>query len=272
MERLEQLKQAAQYIREQISGDLPDTGIILGSGLGTYADSLENPVEIPYRDIPGFVTSTAPNHKGVLFAGRKGGHSLLVMSGRFHYYEGYSMKDVIFPVQVMALLGIRRLIITNASGAINPDFRPGHLMLIRDHVNMSGMNPLIGPNLDELGDRFPDMSDVYNRDLRKKMLREAQADGIELYEGVYAMMSGPSFETPAEIRFLHTIGCDAVGMSSVPEAIAAKHAGLEIIAISALANAAAGISPVPLSSSDVLEASAQIADSFRTVVDIAVNV
>ena len=258
MERLERLKQAAQYIREQISGDLPDTGIILGSGLGTYADSLENPVEIPYRNIPGFVTSTAPNHKGVLFAGRKGGHFLL--------------KDLIFPVQVMALLGIRRLIITNASGAINPDFRPGHLMLIRDHVNMSGMNPLIGPNLDELGDRFPDMSDVYNRDLRKKVLREAQADGIELYEGVYAMMSGPSFETPAEIRFLHTIGCDAVGMSSVPEAIAAKHAGLEIIAISALANAAAGISPVPLSGSDVLEASAQIADSFRTVVDIAVNV
>lgn len=270
MTTIEQIDAAVSYLREHGSGQ-PDTGIILGSGLGAYADQLADTVCIPYRDIPGFAVSTAPGHKGALYIGTRMDHHVMVMSGRFHYYEGYSMEQVIFPVRVMARMGIRRLIITNASGAINPDFPVGGLMLVRDHINMSGNNPLIGPNLDEIGTRFPDMTDAYTKSLREKIRAAAASEGIELCEGAYVMMSGPSFETPAEIRFLRTIGGDAVGMSSVPEAIAARHAGMEIVAISCLANAAAGVLDKPLSGAEVIEATAKTSETFRRVVDLAVQ-
>lgn len=271
MKPIEKIDRAADYIRSRLMGKTPDTGIILGSGLGSYGDTLQNSILIPYSEIPGFVASTAPNHKGVLIIGEKDEHTVILMSGRFHYYEGYSMEEIVFPVRVMARLGVQRLIITNASGAINPNFSAGSLMLTSDHINLSGSNPLIGPNLDELGTRFPDMTDLYSRKLRQTILNEASACGIHLHEGVYVMMSGPSFETPAEIRFLHTIGGDAVGMSSVPEAIAGKHAGMEIVMISALSNMAAGITGKPLSGDDVVDASVQMAEDFAKTVDIALN-
>lgn len=271
MNPLQSIDRAADYIRNRLSGKVPDTGIILGSGLGNYGDTLQHPVTIPYSEIPGFVTSTAPDHKGVLIIGEKEEHPVILMSGRFHYYEGYSMEEIVFPVRVMARLGVKRLIITNASGAINPNFSAGSLMLASDHINLSGSNPLVGPNLDALGTRFPDMTDLYSRNLRHRILEEASKCGIHLHEGVYVMMSGPSFETPAEIRFLRTIGGDAVGMSSVPEAIAGKHAGMEIVMISALANMAAGITGTPLSGEEVLEASLQMAEAFSKTVDIAIH-
>lgn len=263
---------AVHYITQMNAGATPDTGIILGSGLGEYADQLEDRVKIPYRSIPGFPVSTAPGHKGMLYIGNRNAHRLAVMSGRFHYYEGYSMSQVTFPVRVMARMGIRRLIITNASGAINLDFPAGSLMLIRDHINLCGTNPLIGPNASEFGERFPDMTDVYNRELRAKLQSACRQEDIPLYEGVYVMMSGPSFETPAEIRFLRTIGGDAVGMSSVPEAIVAKHSGMDVIGISCLSNAAAGVLDQPLSGEEVLEASRKISGTFRKVLDLAVRI
>lgn len=271
MNSIEKIDCATDYIRSRMAERTLDTGIILGSGLGNYADTLTDPIEIPYPEIPGFVTSTAPDHRGVLIIGEKEGHGIILMSGRFHYYEGYSMEEIVFPVRVMARLGVKRLIITNAAGAVNADFSAGSLMLVSDHINLSGSNPLIGPNIKELGTRFPDMTNLYDSHLRQIILDKASKCGISLHEGVYTMMSGPSFETPAEIRFIRTIGGDAVGMSSVPEAIAGKHAGMEIIMISALANMAAGITGTPLSGDDVLEASVQMEDAFTKTVDIALD-
>lgn len=262
--------QAVAFLREK-GIEVPEIGVILGSGLGAYDALLDDAIRVPYRDIPGFLTSTAPGHRGELIYGKRCGRRVLLMSGRFHYYEGYSMREIVYPVRVMAALGIKRLIITNASGAINLSFPAGSLMLVSDHINMSGDNPLIGRNEDALGVRFPDMTNLYRADLRKAFLTKAKAAGLPIFEGVYVMMTGPSFETPAEIRFLRTIGGDAVGMSSVPEALAAGHAGLEVMAISCLANAAAGVLPEPLTAEEVLTAAESVSAHFAEAVDIALT-
>lgn len=262
--------EACDYLKEH-GVDSPEVGIVLGSGLGRYTDNLEGMIRIPYSDIPGFMRSTAPSHEGALYYGQHLGKKLLVMSGRFHYYEGWPMRAIAFPIRVMAVLGVKRLILTNAAGSINLDYPAGSLMLISDHINMSGNNPLIGPNINELGVRFPDMTHGYNAEIRKSIREKASAEGINLHEGVYVMMSGPSFETPAEIRFLRTIGADAVGMSTVPEAITANHAGLDVVGISCLSNMAAGITDNPLTAEEVDEATRTIASTIVKVINIAIN-
>lgn len=249
----------------------PDVILTLGTGFGDFASTMTNAIRIPYTEIPGFAPSTAPGHKGELIFGEKFGRRVACLSGRWHYYEGYTMKTIVFPLRVLGTMGAKRYILTNAAGWINESYRPGHMMLITDHINMSGDNPLIGGNLDELGVRFPDMTDGYTPELREKIFRKAESLGIELYQGVYAMMAGPSFETPAEIRMLRTMGADAVGMSSVPEAIAAVHMGLELVGITCLANPVAGMSRSPLLEDDVIEASRNIGHDLIQVVDLAIQ-
>lgn len=267
----DQIVKACEYLNSQGIVD-PDVAIVLGSGLGKYVDNLKNMIRIPYNDIPGFVSSTAPSHEGAMYFGDHLGKKVIVMSGRFHYYEGWPMRAVVFPTRVLAKLGIKRLILTNAAGSINLDFAPGSLMLINDHINMSGTNPLIGSNISELGVRFPDMTTAYPEAPRKAIIEAAMAEGITLHEGVYVMMSGPCFETPAEIRFLRTIGADAVGMSTVPEAIVANHAGVEVVGISCLANAAAGVTGEPLTGEEVVEATKAIESTIVKALNIAINV
>ncbi|MBQ9474248.1 MAG: purine-nucleoside phosphorylase [Bacteroidales bacterium] len=225
---------SADYILNHL-GTRPSWAITLGSGLGRLADEIENPTVIPYSDIPGFRRSTAVGHKGNLIAGRLGNSDVIAMQGRFHYYEGYSMDDVTLPVRVMSELGVHRLVVSNAAGAVNPDYRVGDIMLISDHINLMP-NPLIGPNRDEYGVRFPDMTEAYSPTLRAAARAAASALGFELREGVYIATTGPSYETPAEYRFFRTAGADAVGMSTVPEVIVARHCGLEVLGLSVITN------------------------------------
>lgn len=267
----EKVQAAAEYIEKRIS-NRPESAIILGSGLGGYEDGLNEAVRIPYKEIPGFQMSTAPGHKGEMVIGERCGKIVLVMSGRFHYYEGYSMQEITFPIRVMSLLSIKRLIITNASGGINPTFSPGSLMLVKDHINLSGCNPLIGLNFEKSLSRFPDMGDAYSAKLRSIIKEKAASENIPICEGVYAFMTGPSFETPAEIRMISTIGGDAVGMSSVPEAIAARSVGIEVAAISCITNMATGISERPLSGDEVLEIGRKTAPIFARIVDAAIEI
>ena len=248
----EQVQEAAAYVRERI-GEEPRIGIILGSGLGGIAEVIEDKHVIPYGDIPHFVCSTAPGHKGQFVAGRFGGKPVICMQGRLHFYEGHALSDIIFPVRVMKLLGVRSLIVTNAAGGVNTDFQVGDLMLIEDHINFMGTNPLIGPNDAEFGPRFCDMSYTYTPSLRRAAEDAAEKLGIFLRRGVYLGCTGPSYETPAEIRAFRTLGADAVGMSTVPEAIAASHCGLKVLAFSLITNMAAGILDQPLSEEEVIE-------------------
>ncbi len=219
----------------------PQIGIVLGSGLGGLADQIEAPVFVDYHDLPGFPVSTAPGHKGRFVFGQLGGRTVVCMQGRLHYYEGHPMSAIALPVRVMKALGEKALILTNACGGVNFDFKVGDIMLIDDHINMMGCNPLIGPNADEFGPRFPDMSAAYSPALREAAEAAGAALGIPLRHGVYLGYSGPSFETPAEIRAFRTLGADAVGMSTVPEAIAASHCGLPVLGISLITNMAAGM-------------------------------
>src|SRR5699024_10713115 len=219
----------------------PEIGLILGSGLGVMADDIENSVTIPYHKIPHFPKSTVAGHKGQLVIGTLHGKKVIAMQGRFHYYEGYTMEQVTFPVRVMKKLGVHSLIVTNAAGGINKDFSPGDLMVIKDHLNLFGDNPLIGENIDEFGPRFPDMSNVYDREYMEIAVNCAKDLGITLQTGVYAGNTGPTYETPQEIKMLRTLGGDAVGMSTVPETIVAAHAGLKILGISCISNMASGI-------------------------------
>jgi purine-nucleoside phosphorylase len=231
---------AADAIREKVSV-VPTVGLILGSGLNSLADAVEDATIIPYGDIPHFPISTVRGHAGRLVIGRLAGVDVCVMQGRFHFYEGYSMQQTVFPVRVMARLGLRQLIITNAAGGVNPNFAVGDLMLIEDHLNLPGMaghNPLRGPNLDEFGPRFPAANRTYTRALIDLAEEVAAEEGIALQRGVYAMIAGPNFETPAEIRMLRTLGADSVGMSTVPETLVAHHAGLDVLAISTITNMA----------------------------------
>lgn len=234
------IDQAADSFRARIQIQ-PEVGLILGSGLGDLADSVKNATVIPNRQIPKWPLSTVHGHKGRLVIGELEGVNVMVLQGRTHFYEGYSMGEITLPVRVMQRLGCKNLVVTNAAGAIHPDFSPGDLMLISDHLNLigfGGANPLKGPNLDSFGVRFPDMSQPYDREFLK-LAREVSADaGMPIQEGVYAALSGPSFETPAELRFLHTIGADAVGMSTVPEVIVARHGGMRVLGVSGISNKA----------------------------------
>ena len=237
---LPEIDQIRDKVRERIQLQ-PQVGLILGSGLGTLADAVESPTITPFGDLPSWPVSTVPGHMGRLVAGQLEGKAVLVLQGRVHFYEGYSLAQVTLPVRVMNRLGIETLILTNAAGAVNPDFEPGELMLITDHLNlmgMAGLNPLRGPNLDKVGPRFPDMSRVYDRELLQLTRDIADKIHIRLNEGVYAVLGGPSFETPAELRFLRMAGVDAVGMSTVPEAIVARHSGMRVLGISGISNKA----------------------------------
>lgn len=245
----------------------PKVGIILGSGLGAFADALGNAIAIPYSDLPHFPLSGVPGHAGRLVLGTLGGESIVAMQGRVHFYEGYTAQEVAFPARVLCALGIKALVVTNAAGGINTGFQVGDLMAITDHLNLAGYNPLIGPNEPKLGPRFPDMSHAYDPKLRELLRQSAQATGVPLREGVYACLSGPSYETPAEIRMLRTLGADAVGMSTVPEVIAAVHMGVKVAGISCITNLAAGISKHALSHQEVGETAARVRGVFQKLLE-----
>ena len=246
------VQEAADYVRARI-GETPRIGLILGSGLGGIAEVIEDKHVIPYGEIPHFVCSTAPGHKGQFVAGRFGGKPVICMQGRLHFYEGHALSDIIFPVRVMKQLGVTSLIVTNAAGGINTSFQVGDLMLIEDHINFMGTNPLIGPNDASFGPRFCDMTYTYTPALRQAAQEAAQSLGLTLQKGVYLGCTGPSYETPAEIRAFRTLGADAVGMSTVPEVIAASHCGLQVLAFSLITNMAAGILDQPLTEEEVIE-------------------
>lgn len=246
------VQEAAEYVRARI-GETPRIGLILGSGLGGIAEVIEDKHVIPYGEIPHFVCSTAPGHKGQFVAGRFGGKPVICMQGRLHFYEGHALSDIIFPVRVMKQLGVTSLIVTNAAGGINTSFQVGDLMLIEDHINFMGTNPLIGPNDASFGPRFCDMTYTYTPALRQAVQEAAQSLGLTLQKGVYLGCTGPSYETPAEIRAFRTLGADAVGMSTVPEVIAASHCGLQVLAFSLITNMAAGILDQPLTEEEVIE-------------------
>lgn len=244
----------------------PTIGLILGSGLGSLADEMSNPVKIPYDQIPHFAKSGAIGHANELVIGELNGKIVVAMKGRFHYYEGFSLEEVTFPVRVMKALGVEKIIVTNACGAVNTSFKPGDLMLINDHINLVANNPLIGPNDDQLGTRFPDLSDAYSKELRALATEVAAEKGIELQNGVYAWWTGPAYETPAEIRMIRILGADAVGMSTVPEVIVAVHGGIKVIGISCLTNMACGILDQPLNHQEVIEVAARVKEKFITLV------
>ena len=270
MDIYQRIHAAADYIRERINSR-PAIGLILGSGLGDLADSLENRIVIPYEDIPCFPRSGVAGHAGALVFGEICGKSLVVMQGRVHYYEGHSQEHITMPVRVMKLLGVERLVLTNAAGGVNLNYAPGDLMLISDHINFSGANPLVGDNLDEFGPRFPDASDVYTARLRRELLPKAEKAGIALKQGVYMMFSGPSFETPAEIRMARVLGADAVGMSTVPEALVAAHCGMEVMGISCISNMAAGVLNQKLSHQEVMDTGAMVHDKFQKLIKIVIQ-
>ncbi|MFE6798932.1 purine-nucleoside phosphorylase [Paenibacillus chitinolyticus] len=259
------VSQAAAYIKDKLSYT-PQVGLILGSGLGVLADEIENPVVIPYHEIPGFPVSTVEGHAGRLVCGMLQGKPVVAMQGRFHYYEGYAMNKVVFPVFVMKRLGVKTLLLTNAAGGVDVSLEPGDLMLISDHINLMAFNPLIGPNDAELGPRFPDMSEAYSKRLREVARETAGSLNMSLKEGVYAGLTGPSYETPAEIRMVRALGGDAVGMSTVPEAIAASYAGLEVLGISCISNMAAGILEQPLSHAEVMETTEMVRANFVALI------
>jgi purine-nucleoside phosphorylase len=265
---LAQIDQIADIIRGRISIE-PQVSMILGSGLGPLAESVEQAVRIPYQDLPNWPVSTVAGHTGQLVFGKLEGQDVMVMQGRAHYYEGYSMAQFGLPVRVMQRLGVKILIVTNAAGAVNPDFSPGDLMLITDHLNLLGMagaNPLRGPNLDELGPRFPDMSRAYDRDLCDLARQVANQNDITLQEGVYICLAGPSFETPADLRFLRGIGADAVGMSTVPEVTVARHANQRVLGISGISNKANLDGNTITTHEEVLEAGQVIVPKLTTLI------
>lgn len=259
------IQEAVQFIQSKCNKK-PSIGIILGSGLGPFADTLENATRIPYNEIPHFARSEAVGHANELVIGEIKGKVVVAMKGRFHYYEGFSLDQVTFPVRVMKMLGIEKLIITNACGAVNTSFNPGDLMLITDHINLTANNPLMGPNNPELGVRFLDVSEVYSKNLRGIVSDVANSMGIKLQNGVYAWWTGPTYETPAEIRMIRTLGADAVGMSTVPEAIIARHSGIETVGISCLTNMACGILDQPLGHEEVIETAERVKSTFLKLV------
>ncbi len=260
----EELGEAVAAIRAR-TALAPSVGVVLGSGLGGFADAVEQPVDISYEEIPGWPGSTAVGHAGTLVLGAFGGVPVAVMKGRAHLYEGHPAGRVVFGIRVLGLLGVRTLVLTNACGAIDTSLEPGRLVLVSDHLNLQGTSPLVGPNDDTLGPRFPDMTDAYDPGLRAAAHAAARRLGVELSEGVYAGWLGPAFETPAEIRMLRTLGADLVGMSTVPEVLAARHMGLRCLAVSCVTNMAAGILPEPIDHERVLEIGARSADTLTAL-------
>jgi purine-nucleoside phosphorylase len=251
----------------------PKIGLILGSGLGVLADEMEDAVRIPFESIPYFMKPTAEGHQGELVVGKLQGVEVVILNGRYHYYEGYTLQQVTFPVRVMKLLGVETLILTNACGAVNRNFKPGELMVIKDHINLTANNPLIGSNVDFFGPRFPDASEIYTKNLRDLAKKVAEKNNIKLNEGVYTWWTGPSYETPAEIKMISVLGGDAVGMSTVPEALVASHAGMNVLGISCLTNMASGILPQKLSHQEVLDVAKQVRASFSQLIkDILVDI
>ncbi len=261
MSEHEKAREAARFI-EGRTKLRPRIGLILGSGLGAFADSLQETTLIKYQYIPHFPVSTAVGHAGRLVVGLCAGVPVAVMQGRAHYYEGYSIQQVVFPVRVLRMLGVKMLVVTNAAGGINRKLQARGLMLITDHLNLMGTNPLLGPNEEEFGPRFPDMTEAYSKKLRETAKKVARRQKLKLYEGVYAALHGPSYETPAEIRLLARLGADAVGMSTVPEVIAANHMGMRALGISCVTNMAAGLSKKKLDHKEVLEAGEQVGKQF----------
>lgn len=261
----QKMEEAKQYIESKTSHK-PTIGLVLGSGLGVLAEEIENPTVIPYGEIPHFTTSTVVGHKGQLVIGNLQGKCVIAMQGRFHYYEGHGLDAVTFPIRVMKAMGVETIIVTNAAGGINTDFASGNLMIIKDHINFTFRNPLIGPNDETLGVRFPDMSEAYSRDLRDLAKEVARDLGVEVREGIYLGLIGPSYETPAEIRMFRTLGADAVGMSTVPEVIVARHMGMNVLGISCISNMAAGILPQPLSHEEVMETTERVKNQFLALV------
>jgi len=257
----ERAAHAARVIRARWAEEAR-VALVLGSGLGAFADDLTDAVALDYAEIPGFARSTVEGHAGRLVCGKVEGVPLVAMQGRFHYYEGYEWEDVTFPVRVLGVLGVKALVLTNAAGGLNNSLRPGALMLICDHLNLMGANPLRGPNDARFGPRFPDLSDVYDREFQEIAIHEAHALGLELRRGIYAALSGPSYETPAEIRMLRALGADAVGMSTVPEAIVARHMGIKVLGLSCITNMAAGVSDQPIDHAEVMETGARVREIF----------
>jgi purine-nucleoside phosphorylase len=261
----ENIQNAANHLKNQYTGQ-PRIGLILGSGLGVLADEIQNAVKIPYKEIPDFPVSTVAGHAGQLVFGQLSGQEVVAMQGRFHYYEGYGFDKVTFPVRVMKELGVEILIVTNAAGGVNENFEAGDLMLISDHINNMGGNPLIGANDSRLGPRFPDMSQAYDKELRQKARDIAAGLSLKIQEGVYVGNTGPVYETPAEVRLARTLGGDAVGMSTVPEVIVARHAGIRVLGISCISNMAAGILDQPLSHDEVIETTEMVRANFLSYV------
>ncbi len=263
--RYEKLLHCAEQVRAQ-TDFVPDVALVLGSGLGAFAENVDICATVEYSSIDGFPVSTVPMHRGRFVFGMLDGVKVVVMQGRVHYYEGYEISDVVLPVRLMGILGAKALVLTNAAGGLGKGFKAGDLMLIRDHILSFAPNPLIGPNIEELGTRFPDMSHVYDPELCDALLAAAAEIGAELKEGVYTQLTGPSFETPAEIRMLGILGASAVGMSTGVEAVAARHMGMRVCGISCISNLAAGISPTPLSHAEVTEAANKAAPIFTQII------
>ena len=265
----ERIEEAATLLRDRVP-DPPSIAVVLGSGLGVLADRLANPTVIPYAQIPHFPKPTVSGHLGNVLVGDLGPARIVALQGRFHYYEGHDLDAVTFPVRVLRAIGVRTLILTAATGGINGEFRPGDLVCLSDHLNLLGSNPLRGPNDDRLGLRFPDMTAVYATRLRSIAAEEAVRLQLELFEGVYACLPGPSYETPAEIRMLRTLGADVVGMSTVPEAIVARHSGMDVLAFALVTNAAAGITGAPITHEEVLEAGRDAGHRLGTLIEAIV--
>lgn len=263
---LPQIDEAVRFIASKTSLR-PAVGLVLGSGLGAFAESVDDAAVIPYRDIPHFPSSTAVGHKGELVVGTRHGVPVAVMSGRVHFYEGYRMDQVTFPVRVLGRLGVKTLVLTNAAGGVNTGFRPGDFMVIEDHINFLGSNPLIGPNESALGERFFDMTEAYDRSLRDIAERACREAGATVHRGVYIAFTGPSYETPAEVRMARVLGADAVGMSTVPEVIAARHLGIRVAGISCITNVGAGVSQEKLDHLEVLATGERVKSSLIRVLD-----
>lgn len=261
----EKVLESVEYIKN-ITDIEPEIALILGSGLGDMAEKIENPINIKYEDIPNFPVSTVEGHIGELIIGDLEGKKVIAMQGRFHYYEGYSQSLTTMPVRVMKMLGAKTLIVTNAAGGTNKDFNRGDLMIIKDHINLSGSNPLIGKNDDRIGPRFPDMTDAYNKKYRELIKEIAKEENIDIKEGVYTYLSGPNYETPAEIKMIQVLGGDAVGMSTVPEVLTAVQCGMKVIGVSCITNMAAGISNTKLNHQEVIETTKKVKNNFSKLI------
>ncbi len=259
------MKKTVDYIKSKIGDFKPEIAIVLGSGLGELADEYCE-IKLAYSEIPGFPVSTVKGHNGNLVFAKVNGKNIMMMQGRFHFYEGHSMQTVTYPIKIMKKLGVETILITNAAGGVNPYFKPSSLMIIKDHINFMGTNPLIGPNDDTLGERFPDMSEVYTKSLREIAHTCSKNLNIPVEEGIYIALTGPTYETPAEVNMVRTLGADAVGMSTVPEAIVASYLKMKVLGISCICNSAAGISTVGLSHKEVLEAAEKAKTNFKKLV------